>query len=429
MTTDSKTPLTGSGRCRYYVLLILLLGQTISVIDRSLISVVMSDIQLEFSLNDTQLGLLGGTAFAIFYATFGIPIARLADRSNRKNIFAAAITIWSIATAACGAVGGFISLFISRMVVGIGEAGGTPPSHSLLADYFSKTELGRAIGFLSMGGAIGVLIGHLIGTALVEAHGWRMVFYVMGVPGVVVGLLAFFTLREPKRGTFLSEAERSARQAPFGETIRSLVQNKVYVGTIAGHTFALVTVHALLVWMYPLIERNFAMSKTEIGAYAAGVLLFCATPSLFLGGFICDAMARRNIKWMSWLPAIFVAASIPFFYLMLTAKTPLLFFAYLGVFNIFINLETAPVFSSVQANSKPTERALAVSILAFCVTIVGYAIIPVVIGWLSDTVFAPFGSQSLHAGLALIGISAPISAFCFIYAGKHAAKTTQASGH
>ena len=421
MKTARQAPRAAGGRYRYYVLFILLLGQTLSVIDRGLISVVMSNIQAEFSLNDTQLGLLGGTAFALFYATFGIPIARLADRSNRKNIFAAAVTIWSLATAACGAAGGFVSLFFARMGVGIGEAGGTPSSHSLLADYFSKVELGRAIGFLSMGGALGVLGGHLIGTALVEAHGWRMVFYIMGGPGLLVGLLAFLTLGEPKRGVFLEAGENVTAQAPLGETIRSLMRNKVYVGTVAGHTFALVTVHALLVWLYPLIERNFGMAKTEIGAYAAGVLLFCAMPSLFLGGVLCDAMVRRNMKWMSWLPAIFVAASIPFFYLMLIAKTPMVFFLYLGVFNIFINLETAPVFASVQANSKPAERALAVAMLAFCVTIVGYAIIPVIVGTLSDTVFAGFGDQSLHAGLGLIGACALISVYCFIYASRHTA--------
>ena len=131
-------------------------------------------------------------------------------------------------------------------------------------------------------------------------------------------------------------------------------------------------------------------------------------------------MAKRDLKWMSWLPAIFVAASIPFYYLMLGANSPLVFFAFLGAFNIFINLETAPVFASVQANSDPSERALAVALLAFCVTIVGYAITPVVVGTLSDTVFSDMGERSLHAGLALVGVCALISIWCFHYAGCHA---------
>lgn len=424
LSLDLDVKHTPDRRYRYYVLFILMIGQTLSVIDRGLISVVMTNIQHDFQLNDTQLGLLGGTAFALFYATFGIPIARLADRANRKNIFAAAVTIWSLATAACGAAGGFVSLFLARMGVGIGEAGGTPPSHSLLSDYFSKVELGRAIGFLSMGGALGVLGGHLIGTALVEAYGWRMVFFITGFPGVILGLLTYLTVREPERGRLLEPGLRGRTQAPLGETIRSLLGNKVYVGIVAGHTFALVTVQALLIWLYPLIERNFAMPKTEIGAYAAAVLLFCAMPSLFIGGVISDHMAKRNLKWMSWLPAIFVAASIPFYYLMLGAESPLIFFIYLGAFNIFINLETAPVFASVQAHSAPSERALAVALLAFCVTIVGYAITPVVVGTLSDTVFASLGERSLHAGLALIGLCALISIWCFHYAAKHTETVT-----
>lgn len=419
LTVASVAPGTRTSHHRYYVLLILMIGQTLSVIDRGLISVVMTNIQSDFKLNDTQLGLLGGTAFALFYATFGIPIARLADRSNRRNIFAASVTVWSLATAACGAAGGFISLFLARMGVGIGEAGGTPSSHSLLADYFNKVELGRAIGFLSMGGALGVLGGHLIGTALVESYGWRMVFYITGIPGVLLGLLTYLTVREPRRGQLLEAGASPARQAQFWDTVGSLARNKVYVGTVAGHTFALVTVQALLVWLYPLIERNFAMPKTEIGAYAAAVLLFCAMPSLFIGGALSDMMAKRNLKWMSWLPAIFVAASIPFYYLMLTANSPLVFFAYLGAFNIFINLETAPVFASVQANSNPSERALAVALLAFCVTIVGYAITPVIVGTLSDTVFASLGERSLHAGLAIVGASAFISIGCFRYAAQN----------
>lgn len=420
MSAVSEASHTRSSYYRYYVLLVLMIGQTLSVVDRGLISVVMTNIQNDFQLNDTQLGLLGGTAFALFYAAFGIPIARLADRTNRKNIFAAAVTVWSLATAACGAASGFASLFLARMGVGIGEAGGTPSSHSLLSDYFTKVELGRAIGFLSMGGALGVLGGHLIGTALVEAYGWRMVFYITGVPGVLLGLLTYISIREPERGRLLESGLRRSGQAPLGDTIRSLLRNKVYVGTVAGHTFALVTVQALLVWLYPLIERNFGMPKTEIGAYAAGVLLFCAMPSLFIGGVLCDFMAKRDLKWMSWLPAIFVAASIPFYYLMLGANSPLVFFAFLGAFNIFINLETAPVFASVQANSDPSERALAVALLAFCVTIVGYAITPVVVGTLSDTVFSDMGERSLHAGLALVGVCALISIWCFHYAGRHA---------
>tara|TARA_R110001606_G_scaffold127847_1_gene262224 strand:+ start:17545 stop:18819 length:1275 start_codon:yes stop_codon:yes gene_type:complete len=422
MTEIAEARPAGRAYYRYYVLFILMIGQALSVVDRGLISVVMTNIQKDFHLNDTQLGLLGGTAFAIFYAAFGIPIARLADRTKRKNIFAASVTVWSLATAACGAAGGFASLFLARMGVGVGEAGGTPSSHSLLSDYFTKVELGRAIGFLSMGGALGVLGGHLLGTALVEVYGWRMVFYITGLPGVLLGLLTYISVREPERGRFLEPGHRRPRQAPLGETLQSLLRNKVYVGTVAGHTFALVTVQALLVWLYPLIERNFGMPKTEIGAYAAGVLLFCAMPSLFLGGVLCDLMAKRSLRWMSWLPAFFVAASIPFYYLMLGATSPLVFFGYLGAFNIFINLEAAPVFASIQANSDPSERALAVAVLAFCVTIVGYAITPVVVGTLSDTVFSSLGDRSLHAGLALIGGCALVSIGCFRYAGQHTPK-------
>ena len=418
-SSTSASETRPAGKYRYYVLGVLTLGYALSVVDRGLISVVLSDIKAEFALSDTQLGLLGGTAFALFYASLGIPIARLADRHNRKKIFAAAISFWSAATALCGVAVGFWTLFLGRVGVGIGEAGGTPPSHSMIADYFTKSELGRALGIYSMGAILGVLGGHVLGSYLVETYNWRVTFIVVGLPGVILGALVYYTVREPKRGATLPLGEEITPAAPLGETIKSLRSNKIYLGALGGHTFALVTTYAMFVWIYPLVERSFDMSKTEIGSFTALALVFGAMPAMLLGGMLSDFMIKRNPKWMAWLPAIWVGIAMPFYYGMLFAQSFTMLIVLYGVFMFTLNMHHAAAFALVQTYSKPSERATAVAIILFFVNIFGYAILPVVAGFLSDTVYAAAGDRSIRLGLATIGAVGGLGVFSFLFAAKH----------
>ena len=184
------------GSYRYYVLALLTLTYLFSFMDRQILSILIEDIGKEFEaagrpINDTHKGLLMGPAFGMFYATLGVPIARLADRASRKNIISTAITLWSAATAACAAATGFGSLFVARMLVGVGEAGGTAPAHSLLADYFKKSEISRAIAIFSMGTSIGLTIALMGGGWIADQTSWRVTFIIAAIPGIVVGALIF----------------------------------------------------------------------------------------------------------------------------------------------------------------------------------------------------------------------------------------------
>ena len=185
---------------RYYVLAMLTLTYAFSVMDRQVMSILLEDLRAEFLLDDTQLGLLSGLAFALFYSVLGIPLARLADRSSRINIIAVCVAIWSVMTALCGAAQNFVQLFLGRVGVGVGEAGSSPPSHSMIADYFAPNERSLALAVVMMGASFGSLFGLVLGGFVAESYGWRMAFVAAGVPGLLLAAVLKISIREPVRG-------------------------------------------------------------------------------------------------------------------------------------------------------------------------------------------------------------------------------------
>lgn len=415
-------------RSRYLVLALLTGAYALSVIDRGIISVVLTDVQREFALSDTQLALLGGTAFALFYATLGIPIARLADRSNRRVVLTASVIVWSAATALSGVAVGFWSLFLARVIVGAGEAGCTPTSHSLITDYFGKRELARALGVYSAGAIVGMLSGFLLGSILAQHFGWRTVFIALGLPGVVFGAIVFFFVRDPRHDHSDATSAPTRLDVPLKESMGDLLRNPIYRAALFGHGFSLVCFYALFVWIYPLVERSFSLSKTEIGQYTALALLFGAIPGMVLGGLLTDRMATRDIRWRGRLPALWVLASTPLFYATLAADTATLLFVCFGLFAFCINMHHAAAFSIVQIAAKDHQRALAVAMVLLVSNLLGYAALPVAAGYLSDTVFRDMGADSIRYGLAVVGLSSLIGVGFFLLAARALGKRHVAAG-
>lgn len=405
-----------SGSYRYYVLFILVIAYALSIIDRGIISVVLSELKQEFMFSDFQLGLLGGLAFALFYSILGIPIAYLADRSNRKNIVAAAIAIWSGFTALCGMAVGFWSLFLARVGVGIGEAGGLPPSHSIISDYFKKAELGKALGLYSIGAPLGVIGGHQLGARLVETFGWRTAFIALGIPGILFGLLLFLTVKEPFRQS-ISKA-RASDTSIFG-TIKLLLKNKAYLGAIFGHASAMVIMYSLFVFIFPVVERSFDVPKVTIANYTA-IAMIVSSISMFGGGAISDFLSKRNPQWIGWSGAIWMVIAAPLFLsMLLVAPTAEWMLAFYGAFLLVFNLHFAPVFQTIQSVVAPNQKALATSVCLFIVNILGYAILPPLVGLLSDSVFADAGQRSLSYALAILSVSFVFAILSFLYSAKH----------
>lgn len=396
---------------RYYVLAILTLSGVLNIADRLILSILLEDIKKAFTLNDTQIGLITGLAFTAFYVTFGIPIAWLADRKNRKTIVALSLATWSLMTALCGAATGFGTLFIARMGVGVGESGSGPAGLSLLSDYFRKHELARAMGFNTLGATIGTAVGLMVGGYFADLLGWRMAFFVLGVPGIVLALIMFLTVREPKRGRFYpdmvlttkSENWREAR-ASWLATLGSLAKNRLYVGVTLAYACMIVIGYAFATWLASIMLRNFDISTADVGFYLGLAFILGGIPGPLLGGYLTDFLVKFNPKWRAWLPALATLLCLPIYYLCLTATS---FWLFLGIFScgylVFL-VAQPPTLSLLQLAVKPDQRAMAVAVAMLFNNLIGQALGGFLIGLISTSLNESEGAMSLSYAVLTVSI-------------------------
>lgn len=388
-------------RYKWYVLGLLTLTSLFSVADRLVFSILLEDIKAEFSFSDFELGLLGGLAFTATYVLIGFPAARLADRSIRKNIIAAAITFWSVMTAMCGAAIGFVTLFLARTGVGVGEGCSGPASQSMLADYFRREELAKAMGFLTWGATLGTVTGLMAGGLLAEAFGWRMAFVLMALPGVVIGAALYLTVREPQRGRFAPPGSR-VEQMPLGDTVRSLVGNRVFMGLAIGWAVQIMIGYALAFWMAAVMLRNFEVSTGDVAVYLGFAFLVGGIPGPVLGGFLTDWLTKFDERWRAWLPGIVSLLCV----LPLAASLASdVLWPFLGLFAVAYGIyvaSQAPILSGIQNAVEPSQRGFAVAIALFFNNLVGQALGLAVIGWVSDWLAPSQGSYSLSIAVLAV---------------------------
>jgi predicted MFS family arabinose efflux permease len=388
---------------RYYVLGVLTMVMILSIADRLILSILLEDIKAEFTLTDTQMGLLSGLAFTAFYVTFGMPIARLADRSNRKNIIAAAVAAWSLMTALCGAAVGFWSLFLARMGVGIGEAGGTGSGSSIIADYFDRHELSRAMGILTLGSTLGTAAGLMIGGFFADLLGWRMAFVALGIPGILLGLVVYFTVKEPVRGRLFTPTGSPDRQVGVGATLRDLARNKLYTRVTLAYGLQIVIGYAFATWLASIMARKFDISTGDIGFYLGLAFVLGGIPGPLLGGWLADRLAARNPRWRAWLAAIAALGCLPVYALCLMADQ---FWMFLGLFAlgylIYLLMQPATL-ALLQLAVPPSQRAFGVSVALVFNNVLGQAVGAFVIGMMSDALAPAYGPLSL--GYAVLATS------------------------
>ena len=406
MPAPITDPPEAPGPYRWYVLGVLVCTGIFSIADRLVLSILLEDIKAEFALSDTQLGLLTGLAFSLFYVTFGFPFARLADRRTRKNIIAFAIVLWSAMTALCGAALGFWSLFFARMGVGVGEAGSGPAAQSLLADYFRRHELGRAMGVLSLGSTLGTATGLIAGGLLAEAFGWRMAFVLLGAPGILLGALLYLTVREPPRGRYAPGGAAEASQRPLGETIRRLLANKVYLGVMAGWAVQIMIGYAIAIWTAPVMIRQFGVTPAVVGTFLGLAFIVGGIPGPILGGLLSDRLAQRDERWRAWLPGIAgVACILP----LALAFNQTEFWAFLAMFVVFYAiflLTQAPILSLIQTSLDAGERAFGVAFALFFNNLIGQTVGAGAVGWLSDRLGPGSLGEAILIVCALAGVMA-----------------------
>lgn len=404
ITEESKP-----GAYRWYVLGLLTLTSAFSVADRLVFSILVQDIKAEFGLSDTELGLLGGAAFSVIYVLAGFPAARLADRSTRKNIVAAAISFWSLMTAACGMATGFWTLFLARTGVGVGEGCSGPSSQSLVADYFARHELAKAMGFLTIGASMGTAGGLLIGGQLAEAFDWRWAFVLMGLPGLVLGAIIYLTMREAPRGRYAPAGTDMAQRA-LGETIRSLVTNRVFMGLALGWAVQIMIGYALAFWMAPIMLRQFGISTGSVGLYLGFTFFLGGIPGPILGGYVTHWLTLKDERWRAWLPGVTSLGCVLPLALSLTSRDFTSFLLWFGFAYAIYVASQAGIMSGIQAAVEPASRGFAVAIALFFNNLIGQALGLAVTGALSDALTPTQGPQSLAIAVFAVCLAAGIAA-------------------
>lgn len=389
-----------------------------SYMDRQILAILLEDIKADLLLSDTQLGLLSGLAFALFYATLGLPVAALADRSNRRNIISIALALWSGMTAVCGLAQNFTHLLLARIGVGIGEAGSSPPSHSMIADMYPAEKRAMALSIYSLGVTLGAAAGQIFGGNLTYFFDWRTAFFVVGIPGVILAVLVRMFATEPPRraepGQVVGEGFPSIR-----EGFASIWANPAARWLIAGVTLTSLIGYALTGWTPPYLIRSFGLNTMQIANFVAPVLAVAGIASGLGSGWLANRLAERyGMQAQPLMIAALKAIALPFlvgFYLFENA-----YFA-VGAYFIALLFQSCylgPTFSMLQTLAPMKMRAVWAAITLLVINLIGLGLGPTLIGVLSDLYAPRFGEESLRYALLTVGMLTPVAIWFYWMASR-----------
>jgi len=402
-TTASQAATAGPARSNpyaarpasWYALILLTVVYSFNFIDRQLLAILQESIKAELALSDSQLGLLTGFAFALFYVSAGIPIARWADRSNRRNIVALSLFVWSFMTAISGLVQNYLQLLAARIGVGVGEAGGSPPSHSIISDIFPPNRRATAIGFYSMGVSIGILFGFLAGGCLNEFFGWRVAFFVVGIPGIALALLVRFTMAEPLRGVHEASAAGGG-SVPFRVVLDVLWTRRTFRHMALGAGLNAFCGYAIANWTASFMIRSYAMPTGELGTWLAAIIGIGGAIGVFGGGFLADRLSTRDARWYTWLPSIAGFVAVPFMAAVYLVDGPYKALLMSIVPGLLFQIYLGNTIATTHAIVGPRMRATASAVLFLIVNIIGLGGGPWFTGFLSDMLAPSLGGESLR---------------------------------
>jgi MFS family permease len=392
----------------YYVLLMLTLCYVVNVIDRSqVLAASVQAIKKEFGASDFQMGMLSGLPFAIFYSLMGIPIAAWADRSSRRNVLVLAVATWSGMTALFGMAINFTVLFLTRIGTAIGEAGGSPPSHSLISDYFAKAQRGTAFAIYALAVPVGTSIGAAVGGWGNQNLGWRNTFIAIGIPGIVLALIVFLTVKEPPRGMSDGPVARGASQKMPGmlEVLGFLWLRPSFRHLSLACALHSVVWYASGAFNNAFLQRSHAMNVAEAG-YWISVLAAIAGIGTFLGGYLSDRLSSRtnDRRWYMWVPGTATLICVPFQFLAyLSPSLAVALPSFVGLM-LMAAVFFGPSFAMTQALATLRMRSVATSVLLFIQTLIGNGLGPSVTGLISDRLTPAFQTDSLRYALVIIGV-------------------------
>lgn len=399
------------------MLWVLLIVYIFNFLDRQIVNILAEPIKAELGLSDTQLGLLAGPAFAVFYAVLGIPIARYADRdgTNRVRLIALALAIWSAMTAICGLAQNFFQLLLARIGVGIGEAGCTPAAHSLITDAVPPARRSSAIAFYGMGVPIGSLLGLVIGGIVNDLYGWRIALMLVGLPGLLLAAVVLFVLREPRHQLKAASDASATRpsQLSVGEAMREIFASRAFVYILIAASVTAFLGYGKALWTISFFIRSHGLSTTEAGLAMAVVLGVAGVIGTWLGGKMADRFGARDKRHILTFPAYGMAIAAPVLFLGYYMENWLVAVALLIVPTILNSAYYGPAYSCVQGLVRPQARAVAASIMLFGQNLIGLGFGPFLFGVLSDMLAPAYGQESVRYvlyGAAWLGL---IPAFYF----------------
>jgi predicted MFS family arabinose efflux permease len=375
-------------RNRAYALAFLILVYTSNFVDRSLLGVLGQPIKAELKLQDWQLGVLGGLAFALLYSFGGLAVARVAERKSRVDIISLAFAAWSAMTAACGAAMGFWSLALARVGVGLGEAGYTPPSYSLIADYYPPEKRASALGLFTLGVPLGAFLGATLGGALAQAVGWRWAFVALGAPGVVLALLFRLTVREPPRGALDPPSATGEATPSFGAVLRLLVSKPAFVHLTIAATLTSFSGYAVAQFAIPFLLRGYPLDLRSASIAYGVVGALSAAVGVGLGGYISDWAGRRDERLRAWIPGAALMLAGPLYILAFGQPTVARLGALVIAPAILQYLYLGPVFAMAQNMVEARMRATATALVNVTITLIGLGLGPALVGALSDVLAA-----------------------------------------
>ncbi len=414
---DAK-PLFSNGY-RALVLGFLLAAYTFNFIDRTIIATIGQAIKVDLKITDTQLGLLGGLSFAVLYTLLGIPIARLAERWNRVSIISIALVVWSGFTIACGFAGNFVSLLIMRVGVGVGEAGCSPPSHSLISDYFEPKRRATALSIYAFGIPLGGMIGAVAGGWLAKSFGWRVAFMVVGAPGVILALLVKLLIKEPPRGhsdpvqrvasTSERVSETAGKTAPAAPSDHWMIHEIKELATVTGNLFSHWPVANMILGLTmtsfagygigqfsaPYFIRAFNLDYATVGLVFGLIGGFSAGLGTLAGGLVSDWAGKHNPRWYALTPAIGLTIAVPIYILAYRAPEWRIAAMILLIPGLFHYTYLGPTFAVVQNVVETRRRATASAVMLLCANLIALGGGPLFTGWIID-MFAQFNFT--HAG-------------------------------
>lgn len=411
--------LQGGSIYRSGTLWLLMVISTLNFLDRQVLNILAEPIKNDLHLSDTQIGLLTGLAFALFYTFLGIPIARFTDRptTDRPKLIAFCLAFWSGMTALCGLAQNFHQLLLARVGVGAGEAGCTPAAHSLISDKYPADQRARALAFYGLGLPFGTLLGLGLGGGLAQLYGWRITLLTLGIPGILLGVITYFVIRDPRKAGLLRV--QHAAPPPFKDVLREILASRAFILLVSAMAFGSFLSYGKNVWQAIFFMRSHGLTPGVAGPVLGLSIGIGASFGAWLGGSLASRYGVKNPQHILTGPAVGTLISMPLalgaYYTSDWRVSALL----LTVATVSSGMAYGPTFTCVQGLMRPQSRGVATAIFLFIQNLIGLGLGPLLFGMMSDGLKPVVGAESVRWVLYTAAVLAPIPAFLFWRASLH----------